>query len=481
MSKYTGTAVPGNAANPEFRPKLSNLERFLRLFARVRPNEGITSLILAANLFLILMAYYFIKPVREGWLSVSLFGGLTQLEVKAYSAFGQSLLLLAVVPIYALLASIWTRRQLIVRTGISMSALLLLFWLAQPELIWDQVPFVGIVFYMFVGIFSVTLVAQFWSFASDVYGEARGKRLFPLVAIGASAGGALGAWLGQQLIEREIVAAFDLILLAILPLGTAVVLTVWTDRRGTYGHPHEWTRARWHEPAAPVNEGAYRLIARHRYLGATATMVVLFSWIVASGDNILFGLVQESVHLELDGTDVSAQEMSRLVNAATTAFYSDLYFWINLAGLLLQAFVVSRILRYGGFMALMLASPLISLAAYLSMAVAPVIGLIKAMKVAENSSNYSVNNTARHMLWLPVSKEMLYQAKTAIDTLFVRIGDGLAAVTVLLGTRIWTLNVVSFLWINVALALIWIPLAVYLVRENRRWRLTAATPPAQPA
>ena len=145
-------------------------------------------------------------------------------------------------------------------------------------------------------------------------------------------------------------------------------------------------------------------------------MVMLFSWIVASGDNILFGLVQESVQLSLEGASAAPQEIARRINEATTAFYSDLYFWINTAGLLLQAFFVSRILRYGGFMALMLASPLVSLTAYLSMAVAPVIGLIKAMKVAENSSNYSVNNTARHMLWLPVSKEMLYQAKTAIDT-----------------------------------------------------------------
>jgi AAA family ATP:ADP antiporter len=402
MSQYTGNTTPGSEGSNDSSTELSNLERFLRLFAIVRPNEGLTSLILAGNLFLILMAYYFVKPVREGWLSVSLFQGLTQLEVKAYSAFGQSLLLLAVVPVYAALAAIWTRRQLIIRTGIGVSVCLFVFWLAQPELIWDQVPYIGIVFYMFVGIMSVTLVAQFWSFASDVYGEKRGKRLFPLVAIGASAGGAVGAWVGQQLIESEIVAAFDLILLAIVPLGMAISLAVWTDKRGTYGHPSEWTQSRWSEPAAPKNEGAYRLISRHRYLTGTAVMVMLFSWIVASGDNILFGLVQESINLELEGTGANAQEISRLVNAATTAFYSDLYFWINTAGLLLQAFFVSRILRYGGFMALMLASPIISLGAYLSMAVAPVLGLIKAMKVAENSSNYSVNNTARHMLWLPL-------------------------------------------------------------------------------
>jgi len=477
MVQYTGEDVPGNR---KVRSQFSSLERFLRLFARVQPNEGATSLILAANLFLILMAYYFIKPVREGWLSISLFSGLTSLEVKAYSAFGQSLLLLVVVPVYAVMASIWTRRQLIVRTGSAVVVLLLVFWAVQPGLIWEQVPYAGVAFYMFVGIVSVTLVAQFWSFASDVYGESRGKRLFPLVAIGASAGGAIGAWAGQSLLESELLSAFDLIPLAIVPLVIALTLAAWTDRRGTSGHPSEWTTARWREPAAPHNEGAYTLIARHRYLAATAVMVMLFSWIVASGDNILFGLVQESIHLSLDAS-ATPQEAARRINEATTAFYSDLYFWVNTAGLMLQAFFVSRILRYGGFMALMLASPLVSLTAYLSMAVAPVIGLIKAMKVAENSSNYSVNNTARHMLWLPVSKEMLYQAKTAIDTLFVRIGDGLAAVTVLVGTRMLTLEVVSFLWINVLLALMWIPLAVFLVRENRRWRVTAPAPPAQPA
>jgi AAA family ATP:ADP antiporter len=329
---------------------------------------------------------------------------------------------------------------------------------------------------MFVGIFSVTLVAQFWSFASDVYGETRGKRLFPLVAVGASAGGAVGAWAGKRLLSFEVLDAFDLILLALLPLAASLALAVWTDRRGSYGQPSEWTRTRWTEPAAPQNRGAYKLILQYRYLSGTAAMVVVFNWVVASGDNILFGLVQESVRADIGATVTDPEQFSRLVNVATTAFYGDLYFWVNTGGLVLQAFFVSRILRYGGFMALMLTTPLVSLAAYFSMAIAPVIGIIKAMKVAENSSNYSVNNTARQMLWLPLSKEMLYQAKTAIDTLFVRVGDGLAALTVLVGTRIITLDIVSFLWINVALTLCWIALAVYLVRENRRWRDVAPAP-----
>lgn len=456
--------------------KPSPLERVLRLFANVEAREGVTSLILILNIFLILMAYYFIKPVREGWLSVSVFEGLSQLEVKAYSAFGQSLLLIAVLPIYAKLAAIWTRRQLMLRVGSFFGALLIIFWLLQPGLIWDNLPYVGLLFYMYVGVFSVTLVAQFWSFASDLYGEERGRRLFPLIAIGASAGGAMGAWAGERLLSMQRVEAFDLILLALVPLGGALMLAAWSDRRGTYGHPSAWTTTRWQEPAAPTNVGAYQLIAQHRYLAAIAIMVVVFNWVVASGDNILFGLVQQSVRDELTAVGTRPEDFARLVNVATTAFYGDLYFWINIVGLLLQAFIVSRILRYGGLMALILATPFISFAAYLSMAVAPAIGLIKTMKIFENSSVYSVNNTARHMLWLPVSKDMLYQAKTAIDTLFFRLGDGLAALTVLVGTRVIRLDMVGFLVINLILVSIWIALSVYLVHENRRWRSHAPAP-----
>ena len=74
------------------------------------------------------------------------------------------------------------------------------------------------------------------------------------------------------------------------------------------------------------------------------------------------------------------------------------------------------------------------------------------------------------MLWLPATKEMLYQAKTAIDTLFVRIGDGFAALTVLIGTRFIALDLVSFLLINVLLIFVWIGIAIFLVYENRRLR-----------
>lgn len=124
---------------------------------------------------------------------------------------------------------------------------------------------------------------------------------------------------------------------------------------------------------------------------------------------------------------LNAEDFSNVLKNATTAFYSSLYFWINITTLFLQAFIVSRLLQFGGFNLLILFTPIVSLFAYISMAVSPVLGLIKFMKIAENSSNYSINNTARHMLWLPTSKDILYQAKPTVDTFCMRLGDGMAA------------------------------------------------------
>lgn len=459
----------------------SLFERFLRLFADVQPREGTTCLILLGNIFLILVAFYLIKPVREGWLAITDIGGFTKLEIKAYSAFAQSIILFGILPIYARLAAKWTRRNLILRVGGTFGVILVAFWLTQPGLVLGNIAAFGIFFYLFVGIFSVTLVAQFWAFSTDVYGPERGARLFPVVAIGAALGSTVGSWIGEKLVKLPTVEAFDLILFALVPLGLALLMATWTDRRGTYGDPSTWTSVRWDEAAAPIDQGPFKLILKHRYLTATAAMIMVFTWVVTSGDNILFSIVQASFAEDyaylLDDPTAFALAMKE----ATTAFYGDLYFWINLFTLLLQAFVVSRILSFGGMKALLYATPFISLAAYASMVFVPILGLIKILKVAENSSNYSIHNTARQMLWLPTTKQMLYQAKPTIDTLFVRLGDGLAALTILIGTRVFSLGNTGFVVINILLVLLWITISRYLQREHGRWTRNAANPIPRPS
>ena len=68
------------SANPDSNPlQRSVSERFLGLFTEVRPGEGNTALLMFANVFLILCAYYFVKPLREGWVAISDISGLSKM------------------------------------------------------------------------------------------------------------------------------------------------------------------------------------------------------------------------------------------------------------------------------------------------------------------------------------------------------------------------------------------------------------------
>jgi AAA family ATP:ADP antiporter len=85
------------------------LERFLSLFAEVRPGEGAVVLALTLNVFLLLNAYYLVKPVREALI----LSGQGSAELKSYTAVLQAILLLFIVPAYGWLASRVRRRRLI--------------------------------------------------------------------------------------------------------------------------------------------------------------------------------------------------------------------------------------------------------------------------------------------------------------------------------------------------------------------------------
>ena len=112
--------------------------------------------------------------------------------------------------------------------------------------------------------------------------------------------------------------------------------------------------------------------------------------------------------------------------------------------------------------------PVIALMSYAAMALVPVLIVIKVMKIAENSTDYSINNTARNVLWLPTTSEMKFKCKPAIDTIFVRFGDALAALTIWFGSNIVILSDRDYFVFNVVLVLIWLGGAVLLIREHRK-------------
>ena len=166
------------------------LDRALSLFADVRAGEGATAVLMLLNIFLLLVCYSVIKTVREPLI---LLGGGA--EVRSYAAAGQAVLLMGFVPVYGWVASRVDRARLLV--GVT------LFFLGCIELFaWavaGRVPYIGVAFFIWVGIFNMSLVAQFWSFANDIYSKEAGDRLFPIIVIGMTAGAPLGSFVAGRL------------------------------------------------------------------------------------------------------------------------------------------------------------------------------------------------------------------------------------------------------------------------------------------
>ncbi|HVJ21976.1 MAG TPA: hypothetical protein VM686_41510, partial [Polyangiaceae bacterium] len=119
----------------------SLLERALGLFTEVRAGEGVTALLLALNVFVLLTAYYIVKPVREA-LILALDSGA---EYKAYMSAVIAAALLVLVPIYARFVDRVPKLKLVVGATLFFASHLVLFWLAsQSEAIRRHL---GLVFY----------------------------------------------------------------------------------------------------------------------------------------------------------------------------------------------------------------------------------------------------------------------------------------------------------------------------------------------
>jgi AAA family ATP:ADP antiporter len=433
----------------------------------VHAGEGFTALLMFANVFLILCAYYFIKPLREGWIAVSDITGLSKMEVKAYSSFGQSILLVPVVWLYGRLSGRYRRSDLITRSTLFCVLNLAFFWAIQPGLFIENLPYTGIIFYLWVGMFGVFMVAQFWAFAADVYTVERGNRLFPVIAIGATSGAACGSWITEILVDSGLFGTEWLLIVAMIPLIASIFLSRMVD-----GLTPEQTAATKATPSPDIEDSgrnAISIIFTSRFLLATALITLLLSWVNTNGENLLFRVVQEFLEGQaLKGGVSDTNALIAFTRDGTTAFYGDFYFWVNIVALILQAFVASRLLKYGGFGVILLTMPVVALVSYTAMAFIPILAIVKSMKIAENSTDYSINNTARNVLWLPVSAELKYKGKPTIDSLFVRVGDGIAALTVLVGVQLLALSTQSFFVLNVVLVFIWIAFAFVVIREHRR-------------
>ena len=204
------------------------------------------------------------------------------------------------------------------------------------------------------------------------------------------------------------------------------------------------------------------MILSDRYLMLIAALTVLLNVVNTSGEYLFGRYVVESAN-ELFGSGAAAQaSREQFIGNA----YSRLFSSVNLIGLLLQMFVVSRLFKFLGVARSLFIHPVVALLGYLVMLRAPSFDALRWIKTADNSLDYSLGNTTKQALWLPTSRQAKYKAKQAVDSFCVRAGDVLSAGVVFAGERA-AFAIPAFAAVNVALTVGWLAVASGLAGRLR--------------
>ena len=428
--------------------KKSWLDRSLSLFTEVKAGEGASALILAANGFYLLAFYSVLKIVRDS-LILSESGAVA----ASYASAGQALLLLVFVPAYGAFASRVNRVRLVCGVTLFFASHLIIFYLIGLSGV-----HIGIAFFLWIGVFSMVVVAQFWAFANDIYTNDRGKRLFPILGMGANLGAVVGSGFASAAFGGF--GPYSLMLLAAAGLTVPVALTIWVNTREQAVTPGT--------PSAEADKvvggpGGFQLVLRDRYLLLIAVLVLVFNLVNTLGGFMLNTMIKAEAVSRIAAGTAGGLDEGALIGTMAGAVQT----WVNLLAFLLQAFVVSRVFKHIGVRGALFVLPIIALGGYSAIALLPVLGVIRWTKILENGTDYSVNNTTRHALFLPTSRAAKYKAKQAIDAFFVRAGDMLQALVVFIGVQL-AFDVRRYAMINVVLVGVWLAVAIAIAREHRK-------------
>ncbi len=466
----------------EQRDQRNVLERFLGIFTEVRAGEGGLTLAMSFLVFLLLAAYYLMRPVRKGLILQE--GGA---EVETYLYAVMAVLLYPLVQGYAKLVSRYERTRLITVVTSFFICCLVVFW-ALSRL---GVPYLGYAFFVWVGIFSVMVVTQFWSYANDVFSNEAGKRLFALVGFG----GSFGAFVGSDIANRlmRYVNVYELLLLAAGILVLCIIITnlislkVWGRQqiRVSQSNLQDWLGER--KAQKEREKLAFGLVKDHKYLWYIALLVLVLNLVNTNGEFILGRLVENFGQAQVEhavseataagtnltfgdldlGDPTTEEAQASFVQSSIGQFYANFYRWMNLLGMFLQLFVVSRLVKWGGIRAGLFWLPIVALGTYGLVLFIPLLRVVRFGKIFENASDYSINKTTLNMLFLPTSRDIKYKANQVINSFFQRVGDVGSALVVFVGIRFLHLDPRGFALVNIIFILGWFYLVRGIVAEHK--------------
>ncbi|MBX9607154.1 MAG: MFS transporter [Gammaproteobacteria bacterium] len=362
----------------------------------VRQEERVPALLAFAFIFILMAAYYVLRPVRDALAS-----DWSDAEVSLLWTVNFTLCI-AVVATYGYVVSRVRLRYVVPGLYVCFAASFFGFHLLASGV--AQAPLADKAFYVWVSVFSLFHVSVFWSFMADVFDREQARRLFPLIAAGASAGALAGPLvpmlLGESLPASTLMLAAALMLCLPLPLAIAL-----GRRRRAPSQDGLELDAEARLGGHPLR--GFSLLITHPRLLGIALFLLLFTMV-----NAFFYFEQKNLL-----ADYELATRTRLLGTVD---------WLtNLLTFLLAFFATSRLLGRLGMGATLALLPALAAGGLLCLALAPAALLLLALQVCRRAGEYAITRPAREMLFTQVDRETRFKAKPVIDTVVYRGGDTL--------------------------------------------------------
>ncbi|MDO9477797.1 MAG: MFS transporter [Pseudohongiella sp.] len=442
------------------------LHTLINRSVNIRDGEGPALFLSALYYFVLLCAYYIIRPIRDDM------GAAGGVENLAWLFTGTLTGMMILHPIYSAFVSRMPRRKFIAVVYRFFMAQLVVFYILFQSLDGVSEIWAGRIFFVWTSVFNLFVISVFWSLVNDVFRPSQSKRLFGVIAVGGTAGALAGSAITSFLAAG--LGAITLLLVSALLLEVAA----WVSR---YLSDNEQKLA-----LAAIADEAEKKDADIRNLNVPDESLVIQqvntkqTELIGGGtlDGVmhvlrspyLLGIATLMLFFTIVSTYLYFMQIAIVNEAlgddrvARTQLFANRDLVVNAITLVVQMFLTGRILRWLGIGVSLALLPVISFAGFGLLAVAPVLAVVIGFDVLRRAGNFAIQRPARESLYTVVSRTDKYKAKNFNDTFVYRVGDQLGA---------WSYTAMMYFGLGLTglaltmlpVSLIWVFLAMWLGRQ----------------
>jgi len=420
----------------------SAIGRAVKAATKIELHEIRATLLSFSFVFVLMTAYFILRPVRDALSSEWTDQQLSWLWTSTF------FFSLVAVSIYGAIIS-RVRFRIIVPGVYTFFAATFVGFYVLGSTIGDN-DIVNRAYYVWLSVFSLYHLSVFWTFMSGLYNKEQAKRLFSIIAMGASAGAIVGPFIPTFFADN--IGTLNLLLIAAILLMVPIPI-IWTLERlriSDLGNDKVQTDLSSDQKLASNPFSGFTKFASNPYLLAIGLFILLYV------------VMNTFIYFEL------RKMMGEFDREVRTQIWGSIDLAVNSLALLTALFATGRLATRVGMPTTLALIPVLMVGGWVVVALSPVLAVLIGLQVVRRAGNYAITRPGREMLFTAVDADTRFKAKPVIDIVVYRGGDVLTAWSYTALTATFGLGLAGVAAISAGVAGIWAAAAVFLGRAYER-------------